>query len=186
MSIPICLFSYSFLPLLYFRQGGILNSGGGIDMSSMGDRIRELRKKAGLSQNQLGAKVGVEANTISRWETDKIEASHNYIVRLADVLETTTDYLLGRVGKVNMPITDTQADPQTVIEPEQNVFSKNIQYPTNANAKLVYTLKNGERLELPPTKDSYDFIAKLWENSRANAPLTFNQSYNAPRHEAAG
>ena len=40
----------------------------------MGKRIRALRKKLGLSQCQLGEKVGAETNTVSRWETDKIEA----------------------------------------------------------------------------------------------------------------
>ena len=63
---------------------------------SMGERIRELRKKNGLSQSRLANAVGVEANTISRWENNKIEASHVYVVKLANVLGTSADYLLGR------------------------------------------------------------------------------------------
>ena len=63
---------------------------------TMGERLRALRKRSGLSQFKLGQKVGADANTVSRWENDKIEASHNYVVKLADALGTTADYLLGR------------------------------------------------------------------------------------------
>lgn len=75
---------------------------------SMGERIKTLRKENGLTQAKLAGHIGVEANTISRWENDKIEASHVYVVKLANVLGTTADYLLGRLGE-----TDTPVPPQT-------------------------------------------------------------------------
>ena len=62
----------------------------------MGERLRSLRKERGLSQFQLGQAVGADANTISRWENNRIEASHSYVVKLANALGTTADYLLGR------------------------------------------------------------------------------------------
>ena len=74
----------------------------------MGKRIRALRKKLGLSQCQLGEKVGAETNTVSRWETDKIEAWHDYVVKLANALNTTTDYLLGRVDEFKTSIPPMQ------------------------------------------------------------------------------
>lgn len=35
----------------------------------IGNRIRDVRKKAGLSQEALSERIGVVANTVSRWET---------------------------------------------------------------------------------------------------------------------
>ena len=132
----------------------------------MGKRIRALRKKLGLSQFQLGEKVGAETNTISRWETDKIEAGHDYVVKLANALNTTTDYLLGRVNEFNTPIPPTQDN----IGHEQEDMG---------NAMLIYMLKNGDQIKLPPTQASYDFIAARLEELKQNTSVTFNQSYNA-------
>lgn len=78
---------------------------------SMGERIKTLRKENGLTQTKLANYIGVEANTISRWENDKIEASHVYVVKLADVLGTTADYLLGRMGE-----SDDKLPPDTPAE----------------------------------------------------------------------
>ncbi|MBQ7263692.1 MAG: helix-turn-helix domain-containing protein [Synergistaceae bacterium] len=79
-------------------------------VGGMGTRIRALRKSKGLSQSQLGEKVGADANTVSRWENERIEAGHAYMVKLADALGTTTDHLLGLGGH---DIEPTQMEGQT-------------------------------------------------------------------------
>ena len=38
--------------------------------SSFGSRLRTLRKKIGLTQEQLAEAIGVHLNTISRWENN--------------------------------------------------------------------------------------------------------------------
>ena len=38
---------------------------------SLGETIREQRKKAGLSQEQLAEKLNVSRQAITKWETDK-------------------------------------------------------------------------------------------------------------------
>ena len=40
---------------------------------TLGQRIQELRKKQGLSQEALGEKLGVSRQAISRWEMDGAE-----------------------------------------------------------------------------------------------------------------
>ena len=60
-----------------------------------GKRIQELRSEKFLQQKELAEKVGVKQNSISRYESGVIVPSMEVLVHLAQVLDTTTDYLLG-------------------------------------------------------------------------------------------
>lgn len=52
-------------------------------------RIRELRTKHGLSQEQLADEVGVGTNTISRWETGTYEPTLDDLDRLSRALNVS-------------------------------------------------------------------------------------------------
>ena len=54
------------------------------------------RIKAGLTQKALAEKLNVSINTISNWETGAKKITVDKLLILADILEVTTDYLLGR------------------------------------------------------------------------------------------
>jgi transcriptional regulator with XRE-family HTH domain len=58
------------------------------------DRVHELRKEHGWSQADLAAKIGADAGQISRYENGRITPSADALVRLAEVFDVTTDYLL--------------------------------------------------------------------------------------------
>ena len=62
---------------------------------SFGNRLYQLRKKAGLSQAQLGAKVGVSNKAVSKWENGGAKPGLDIVHRLADVLSVSVDELLG-------------------------------------------------------------------------------------------
>ncbi len=62
----------------------------------VGTRLKELRKSKHLSQTALGNKIGVTKISISGYENETRIPSLENIIKLADALETTTDYLLGR------------------------------------------------------------------------------------------
>ena len=58
-------------------------------------RLKELRLKKGLTQTELGEKVGVKQSTFTNWEKGKREPNFETLLKLASILETTTSYLLG-------------------------------------------------------------------------------------------
>lgn len=60
----------------------------------LGERIRQLRKERGWSQNDLAEKLGVDPGQISRYENGHIAPSADAIVRLAEALDVSCDYLL--------------------------------------------------------------------------------------------
>jgi transcriptional regulator with XRE-family HTH domain len=60
-----------------------------------GDRIKQLRKKAGYTQTELGEKLGVVKQTISSWENDVSEPSGDTLDKLCEFLNTTPNFLHG-------------------------------------------------------------------------------------------
>lgn len=62
-------------------------------------RLKELRKKKGLSQQRLAMELNVNQNTISRYETGEREADYKTLIMLADYFDVSIDYLLGRTDK---------------------------------------------------------------------------------------
>ncbi len=60
-----------------------------------GIRIKQLRKKAGLTQTELGKQLGVVKQTISSWENNISEPKGNTLVQLSNILNTSPEYLLG-------------------------------------------------------------------------------------------
>ena len=65
------------------------------------NRIKEVRKKKGLSLQQVADAVGVGNNTISRYETGKREPKLETWQALANVFDVTVPYLQGIDDKPN-------------------------------------------------------------------------------------
>ena len=59
------------------------------------NNIKIARTNAGLSQKEIAITLGVSVPTVSDWESGKKFPSGKNLVKLAQVLHTTTDYLLG-------------------------------------------------------------------------------------------
>ena len=60
----------------------------------LGKRILELRKKSGLSQEQLGEKVNVTRQTISNWELGSTSPNPEQLKLLSNALNISIDELL--------------------------------------------------------------------------------------------
>lgn len=58
------------------------------------DKLKEIRKKEGLSQEQLAEKIGVSRQAITKWETGKGLPDVDNMVILAEIFKTTLDELL--------------------------------------------------------------------------------------------
>jgi transcriptional regulator with XRE-family HTH domain len=59
-----------------------------------GEKIRRLRKKQNMSQEQLGNILGLSRQAVSRWETENAVPETAVILKLSEVFCVTTDYLL--------------------------------------------------------------------------------------------
>lgn len=68
----------------------------GEKMKVFPQRLKELRFKKGLTQTELGEKVGVKQSTFTNWENGKREPNFEIVIKLADLLEVSVDWLFGR------------------------------------------------------------------------------------------
>lgn len=60
-----------------------------------GERLAEVRKDHGDTQQTLADKVNVTKYTVSSWEQGKSEPSHEMLVRICRLYHVSADYLLG-------------------------------------------------------------------------------------------
>lgn len=61
---------------------------------TFGNKLQALRARAGLSQEELAARLGVSRQAVSKWELDKAAPDAAYIVAISTLFAVTTDYLL--------------------------------------------------------------------------------------------
>jgi transcriptional regulator with XRE-family HTH domain len=59
------------------------------------DRLKELRNGEGISASSLGKRLGKAESTIRMWEIGKAKPDADTLIKLAECLNCTTDYLLG-------------------------------------------------------------------------------------------
>ncbi|MBQ9457710.1 MAG: helix-turn-helix domain-containing protein [Bacilli bacterium] len=60
----------------------------------LGERLAKLRKKAGLSQEQLADELGVSRQAVSRWETGEAAPDTENLIALADIYNISLDELV--------------------------------------------------------------------------------------------
>lgn len=73
---------------------------------NMADRIQNLRKSRGISQEELADKIGVSRQAVSKWESEQSSPDLEKIILLSDYFDVTTDYLLKGIE----PIADKSED----------------------------------------------------------------------------
>ena len=58
------------------------------------EKIQSLRKKAGMSQEALAERLGVSRQAVSKWESGQSLPDTEKLIRLSDLFQVSTDYLL--------------------------------------------------------------------------------------------
>lgn len=61
-------------------------------------RLKELRKRKGMTQQRLAIELDMNQNTISRYESGEREADYQTLIRIADYFNVSIDYLLERTN----------------------------------------------------------------------------------------
>ncbi|MBR3137607.1 MAG: helix-turn-helix transcriptional regulator [Clostridia bacterium] len=104
----------------------------------LADKIIDLRKKAGWSQEELAEKLGVSRQSVSKWEGAQSIPDMNKILQLSELFGVSTDYLLkdSLEAAETVPSQDTDAEDATFVSMEE------------ANAFLSYKAESAPRIAL--------------------------------------
>ncbi|MBP1991389.1 helix-turn-helix domain-containing protein [Paenibacillus eucommiae] len=65
-------------------------------MTTLGEKIRNLRLKNNLSQDELAEQLGKQRSSIAGYEADRIPPPSDVLGQLSDIFNVSCDYLLGR------------------------------------------------------------------------------------------
>ena len=77
-------------------------------MATTSDRIKQLRKKKGISQSELAELIGVKNNTVSTWERGTRKPDFEALHLLSDYFEVSFEYILGSSDKEEARVKPTQ------------------------------------------------------------------------------
>lgn len=83
---------------------------------TFGERLKEARKKQGLTQEQLAQKIGVAKSTLTGYEKDNREPDLFKIKKILEVLNVDSDYLLGIERNKKPPETENSDSEEEFIE----------------------------------------------------------------------
>lgn len=65
-------------------------------MNKLAEQLKRVRNEKGLSQKALAKLLNVTQPAVAKWESGTREPSLDDLIRIADILGETIDFLLGR------------------------------------------------------------------------------------------
>ena len=75
----------------------------------IGSRIKILREQSGLNQKELASKLQIANSTMSQYESGQRIPSDDLKLKIAELFNVSTDYLLGRTNDP-LPVRDVSQD----------------------------------------------------------------------------
>ena len=88
-------------------------------MDAVVDRIFSLTKEIGMEQKKLAEILGITDKKVSAWKTGRSKTYRDQIEIIAEVLGTTTEYLLTGEGSKARIVPDGNAQPDLVLKYNQ-------------------------------------------------------------------
>ena len=90
-------------------------------MNTIGERIYRLRKQNNMSQGELADSLDVSRQTVSKWENDSSIPELEKIIRLCEVFDVSSDYILRGITER----TQNEKKESTVIKEKTVIIEKN-------------------------------------------------------------
>ena len=88
-------------------------------MATVGDRIREIREAKGINQDRLAAKAEISKGFLSDIENNKRNPSSDNLLRIANVLCASLDYLMKGESQPEEQSRTVQIPPELSIAAQQ-------------------------------------------------------------------
>ena len=98
------------------------------------DKLIELRKRSGMSQEELAEKLGVSRQSVSKWEGAQSTPDLNRILEISKIFDVTTDYLLKDEIEASKEISEKSISDETE-PPLRRVSMEEANTFLNANGK---------------------------------------------------
>lgn len=110
---------------------------------TLGEHITTLRKRKKLSQAELGKIVGTSGDIIGKYERDEVKPSIEVVIKIADALDVSIDFLVGKSSiELDTPTIKRLQDMQKLnVEDKNHVFAMMDAFLRDAKTKKAYSHK---------------------------------------------
>lgn len=102
------------------------------------DKFFELLKKRNVSNKELSSAIGVSSGNVSDWKSGKSKPNIDALSKIADYLDCSVDYLLGRT---NVPEVNRRTKIVSIAEQFENADSAKVA----AYGESTSTIKDKEK-----------------------------------------
>jgi len=131
------------------------------DKISIGKRIKKLREQQDKTQEELAEKAGITRSALANYESGVREPKGIILVRIAEALKTTTDYLLtGKDEEISHQASDPSTPswwyrdtPPTDVELEEFLHKANVYF-------------DGAPLDEEDKEDIITYLKVKWEREK--------------------
>lgn len=114
--------------------------------SCVATKIRELRKKAGMTQSELARKLEISASAVGMYEQGRREPDNETILKICNFFGTTTDFLFGKsdescIKAKNMEVTDVIDEFTRMLSSQQGLMFDGTPINDDDRRKIVDAIK---------------------------------------------
>lgn len=145
-----------------------------------GEELKKCRSAAGLSQRQLAELLNVSQQAVGSWETNRTSPSPETIADIANVLEISSDKLLGVSAQKNPPQSDGTFEPELTEKDELDISKRLNAVLEDLGSTGEALMFDGEPLELDD--ETRDALIKSIENSIRMGKLIAKQKYTPKKY----
>ena len=94
------------------------------------ERLKELRKQAHLTQVELAKRLGIGQSSYADWERGKKKPTQDNLVKIAQVLNVSVDYLVGNSEEKSDDIDNIELlfrmNSKGLTDEEKGIFKKEL------------------------------------------------------------
>jgi len=114
----------------------------------IGKRLKEARERAGLTQEELGRKIGVTGSSITNYEKETSHPKEPIMYKLIDVLDIEPNFLFQDCVKLDL---SDEAEPASSFSPERlkeamgTMSCEKFAQTFHGNAKVISLYLSGQR-----------------------------------------
>lgn len=124
------------------------------DNMTTGERIKQARKRAGLTQKQLGEKLGITFQSVAQWETGKRIPKVESLQKIADALNMDVYTLMG--ARI-----ETYEDGSQIVFDDNVTDEEKLNYHFDPESRLKTLLSLYNKLNSPGQDRVIQFAAAL-------------------------
>lgn len=111
---------------------------------NIGNTLTDLRKRKGLSRQNLADELGISIHTYIKYENESVKPPYETLSKLADFYGVTTDYLLGRDTSEPEPLDDLERQFNMTLL-EKKILEGYLALPKDMRGDLMEFLQKSVR-----------------------------------------